>query len=1342
MNYVEKSLKHFLKRKVKITESLLVLFLITGGIVLTSEVAYGYTPPTSNAFEIEEKVSGTTYYDEFIVTNNDKTETSYGIFLKDINTDTTQSEVFEVVKNYLATKPATSEYDSIRYKSDIGTGSYEFHAYIKSGASFFELVDADGNVVQTNQIGTATTINSSTTTEGVWYKLTGTASDSPDNKGAAITNHSTADTGNTIKGDFIGNIDRDGVITNGNNLSIPIAGIIDKIEGNFIANGTHGGNGYGAINNSNGTIKEIDSTFIANIGEFGGAIHNGSGGTIDSIKGFFISNEGGAANGNGGGAIFNNGADAIIDTVNATFIENEGQYGGAIYNYKGTINNIIGTFIGNGNSSTGLGGAVINREGTITNLSGNFINNSATGGGALLQLSSNAIDDVQGNFIGNEATTNGGGAIYIYTGKINNITNSTFVGNIAETSGGAIYFRAGTQAGDIYADFINNTATTQHGGAIFLNNNSVANIIEGNFLGNSAGEDGVGNSSYGGAILSAGKVSEINGNFIGNSSNSDGGAIYVGGASEIGNINANFVSNISNNGGAGIYNNGVIAEIQGDFAYNSAKGTNVFGESVGIGAAITNNNTITSIISDFTGNIASRYGGAINNYGVEDSAGTWHGATIGSIVGNFTGNKAENEGGGAIVNWGEITNVEGSFSANEGVWGGAINNTGDGHFGTIKGEFTNNISTADAGGAILNWGHIEKIQADFIENKSNDYGGGAIFNGGMIDEIVGDFSGNISEEVGGTNGGGAVFNHGAGVIQSLVGNFAENKSTNAGGAIVNYGEISDITGSFTNNLTEALLGGGAIQNYGTMTLWANEQDMEFTGNTNANGSNAIDNLGTLTMLATTDAQIVFNDKITGSGFAGGFINIGNTENNGTVVLNNDMTGQTADVNFLNGTIEIGTSMGSNSEGYSNFFGGNFIIGEITGANTSLTNLTTFNSQNGKIEKFDTSSWTTNQILNAQIDVDLSTGEADYFDNKNAAVHLSTNLTSINVVNPIEGEKQQFLLTSHGNNTTLDSNVSIIVNDPIYIYDAKAEGIVSGDAAGISLDLARIGYQPGALVPTTSISAYNSVFTDITDRVLNKKRETTFTNSVWIDSYSSKEDIKFNGNTFENEMTITNVGFDFIRNKIKGWDEVYSIYGGYLSFEQTYSNMIINQDGYFVGMAGEFSKDNTFINVTMNIGTAEVETSTLESETFDTKSFTLAGKIHKEYKLTDKITYEPSFTIGYSNVSTDDYIPDGNVKIKTDALNMLSISPEMKIVANLKSGYSPYVAVSYNKNILSGGDITANAEILPSVELENYGELRIGVDKSFADKYEVYIEGIGTTGDKEGYGVQLGFEYKF
>ena len=465
----------------------------------------------------------------------------------------------------------------------------------------------------------------------------------------------------------------------------------------------------------------------------GGALSNSAGNTLN-ITGDFLHNQIGNTDlGNWGGAVYNEGILSIKgDMIGNHIVLDTGVYGGAIYNKKSTaqITEITGNYIGNylvSNTNTAYGGAIFNdSEVTISKIEGKFIGNYAIG-----NLNENDNTSAEGGAISNASST-----IKSITGEfINNYTKDTSAQGVA--TGGAIGNRFPNGViGNIEAVFINNYSTSlvgiAQGGAIYNFADSRIGNIKGKFSGNHLLAKTI---SSGGAILNVyATIDNIYADFTDNYAQSINSTVQGGvinnSVSKIGNITGNFTGNYAQSekgqtdGGAILNVLSTINEIKGNFIRNYALGG------------------------------ANSNGGAINN----NASGI-----IGSITSDFEGNYAESNGGaaaargGALLNYGKITNLTANFSNNHALTngnyaiGGAVanvyTNANSKGIGTLSGNFSNNFAQTtgagdDAyaqGGAIYNAAKIaiDDIQSstfsgNYVNGASEKTDGGAVWNAGTI----------------------------------------------------------------------------------------------------------------------------------------------------------------------------------------------------------------------------------------------------------------------------------------------------------------------------------------------------------------------------------------------------------------------------------------------------------------------------------------------------------------------------------------------------------------------------------------------------------------------------------
>ncbi len=149
------------------------------------------------------------------------------------------------------------------------------------------------------------------------------------------------------------------------------------------------------------------------------------------------------------------------------------------------------------------------------------------------------------------------------------------------------------------------------------------------------------------------------------------------------------------------------------------------------------------------------------------------------------------EAGAAIINYGNVTVTNSTFTNNTAIWGGAIYN-----YSTVTvadSTFTNN-TVNNYGGVIHNDHGTVTVTNSTFNNNTAKYGGGAIMNYyGTLTVTGSTFTNNTSN-----NDGGAIYNEGTGYVNfnRIVGNTAAN-----GDAIYNYSGNLDATNNWWGSNT-------------------------------------------------------------------------------------------------------------------------------------------------------------------------------------------------------------------------------------------------------------------------------------------------------------------------------------------------------------------------------------------------------------------------------------------------------------------------------------------------------------------------------------------------------------
>ena len=1062
--------------------------------------------------------------------------------------------------------------------------------------------------------------------------------------------------------------------------------------------------------------------------------------------------------GGGNGGVFyvkNTGTLTVISskfTNNRAITDISGNkgYGGAIYNEGKTI--IIGGVLFSSNSAVD-GGAIYNRNNSTMTISGTDIifssNRAEKYGGAIFNGNRSTMTITADNitFSSNSAGENGG-AIYNYENSIMTINSTgtvTFNSNSAKYGGAIFNGYNFTMTISSTETIIFNSNSAGSGGAIF-NENGSAMTISGNnitFSSNSAGERGGAIANYENSIMTINSTGTVT--FSSNSAGS-GGAIenYSGSTMTISGNNITFSSNSANYGGA-IYN------YKGSTMTISGTNITFSSNSAGSGGAIYNYYGATMTISGtdiiFSSNSAG-YGGAIENY---KSTMTISGTDI-----TFSFNSASS--GGAINNENnskmDIFGDNITFSSNRAdAYGGAIDNNDNSKL-EISGDnitFSSNSSEM-FGGSIHNFNNSEiEIFGDNIIFSSNSaqYSGGAIEN--YDKSTIGIYGENIRfKSNSAVENGGAVENDDS--TLDMTGEkieFVSNRAGEEGGAIANINDatMTVIASNITFNSNSANgddAKGGAIYNENsTLNLMATEK-MEFTGNTADGESNAIhDNGGTINLSAMGDnSQIIINDRITSEN-ADSTLNINETLwSTGKIVLNEDMTGYTGQVNLYAGTVQIGAN--------GTWFGGNAYVDDAT-----------INMVNGMIKEHNFNNLTVNQNLNLFVDANLKKKEMDTISANNYSGEGKINVKALNIIEDATENRTKILFTS---STALKDKITTVktANSQLYKYDVNYNSN-TGNYEFLLTQKANpvIAESQVALVGgmVTQVSVLNQVFRSMdvqlaTAGMSSKQknrlyasrtgllldRESTIEDGLWIRPYAQQDTMKINGINIDNTAIGTLAGIDLAVED----NTMLSFYIGTAGSSQKYEGIKVNQTGYILGTSAMIIKEEYYLGLTANVNFNKAESeNNYGKDKFNMNMYSIGARAGYNIDLGKKWTLEPNLTMMYGNINSQGYTTSQGTQIDGQKMNNIYVQPQVKARIELKDGWTPYALLGYAIDTGNKAKLVANDIEFEEMKVKGYTEYGAGVHKRFKNNgWSCYAQLTGKSGERKGIEGNIGVKYSF
>lgn len=795
---------------------------------------------------------------------------------------------------------------------------------------------------------------------------------------------------------------------------------------------------------------------------------------------------------------------------------------------------------------------------------------------------------------------------------------------------------------------------------------------------------------------------------------------------------------------------------------------------------VTNSGTTNIYNSRLSGNNVAIYNtGTANIYNstISNNTGSVSGLNNQSKANifdsTFTGNT-----GIALGNYDTANINHSTFTSNSG--NGAIYNR------VAIGTLANlTVDSSTFGGPLVSDGNSAAYAGGAIRNSA--FGFGTTANSTISNST---FTHNVA-----TNLGGAIYNESNGGTAKITisdSTFTSNSAAN-GGAIYNAAggtATTNITNSSFLSNTATTKGGAIYNDGGIVGLIANGDNVTFTGNKAASVSNAIylENGSTLNLNAVNGNAITFNDRIT-SGSNSNTININgrndagqtdkativaNAPTNGTVVLNEDMTGfgnnagATGNtVNLYNGTIKLGADAKFLEKVDFNMYQG-----------------TTLDMQNTKIDniKLDTLNLKNAGNSYVKIDADLAHGTADNFMGTTVGTidtDAKLNIKKINVLSDTAPATTSIQMADNAalqGAITLD-NTQKSVMGPIYRYDVdynKSNGLLTFQGGGNSYS----GYNPktfssGVAAQTSgylgAIATYNDVLSRVDQplldnamlqsqlgydpKLLNKSAsaagniefsplmEASKKATAWFRPFSTFENIPLN-----NGPKVSNVAYGSIfgsdcglKQLKRGYQYVMTGYGGYTGSRQAYDGINLSQNGGFAGIMGTLYKGDFFTALTTSAGASSISSN--NSPDFGMFNAGVASRTGYNHRMMDnKLILQPNYLMSYTFVNTQDYTNNQGVKISTDPLNAMQIAPGVRLIANLHNGWQPYLATNMVFNLLDKTNVTANNVTLPQVSVDPYVEYGAGVQKKRGKRFTGFLQSMLRSGGRNGVSLFAGFKW--
>ena len=416
----------------------------------------------------------------------------------------------------------------------------------------------------------------------------------------------------------------------------------------------------------------------------------------------------------------------------------------------------------------------------------------------------------------------------------------------------------------------------------------------------------------------------------------------------------------------------------------------------------------------------------------------------------------------------------------------------------------------------------------------------------------------------------------------------------------------------------------------------------------------------------------------------------------------------------------------------------------------------FNMINDTINVIQGDTLTLNSTVKMAVDVDLANAEMDHIDIGAAAGTGSIIVDNMKIFSDSATEKTNIAFTNTAKDkvdTTVSSAETLKYRYAVeYDKETGEFKFVKSDKNSSQQIAESVG------VPSTSVgvqqtqSALNSLLAN-RDIYIGSglasgdpARATT-----WAKAFGSKDsvELKHSYNSIDTQFYGVVGGVDsrtFIYDN--GVNAVYGIYAAYMGSNQKQNSVKVTQDGGYLGVSADLTKNGVFSRFTAHGGYIANEAKTAwGNDKFDIWTASVSNKTGYEIDF-GEYTLKPALYASYMYINTENYTSKAGAKLKNHTKNVFEVTPEVKLAKDFGAGLEGYAKVAYTWNFYQGGKVTADDVLLPKMSVKPYVEYGVGLEKDWSEEewnpkdITSYAEINRHDGGRTGWDINAGLKFQF
>lgn len=201
-------------------------------------------------------------------------------------------------------------------------------------------------------------------------------------------------------------------------------------------------------------------------------------------------------------------------------------------------------------------------------------------------------------------------------------------------------------------------------------------------------------------------------------------------------------------------------------------------------------------------------------------------------------------------------------------------------------------------------------------------------------------------------------------------------------------------------------------------------------------------------------------------------------------------------------------------------------------------------------------------------------------------------------------------------------------------------------------------------------------------------------------------------TTDSDYDIALLGINSATYHVGNGAAQFGAYAGYVGGKQSNSDLDIDEKGGYFGGYGRYSINNINISAILNAGTL-YNSITHIPHASEYANMWLGTGAQASYtiELDNTLSLQPTLYAGYTWINSADYIAVPDISVANKNFNTFEVTPGIRAIKHIVDGWFGIIDVKYVANFADGGDIYVNGTNLGHMDIRNYTEYGLTIEKS-------------------------------